>query len=77
MSLLYDIVYELIESNLNGSIMLFISKNKDIIKLKAIIDNKLFNKDNILLPSDVLTSVKNYDTDSEIEFIIKEDSKWW
>lgn len=75
MSLLYDIVYELIECSLNGSIMLFISKDKDVIKLKAIIDNNLFNKDDILISSDVLIKVKNYDTDSEIEFIIKEDSK--
>lgn len=38
MSLLYDIVYELIESSNDKSIVLFISKENKNVKLKAIVD---------------------------------------
>lgn len=72
MSLLYDIVYELIESNNNKSIMIFISKNKNNIILKAIINtNKYFNSKN-KIDSSISINEKKYDTDLEIEFVINE-----
>lgn len=72
MSLLYDIVYELIESYNNRSIMIFISKEKSNIKLKAIIDTLKYLKKSIKVDSSVIIKEKKYDTDIEIEFIIKD-----
>ena len=72
MSLLYDIVYELIENSNDKSIMIFISKDKDNIKLKAIIDTNKLLKRNIKIDSSVVINEKKYDTDIEIEFIISE-----
>ena len=77
MSLLYDILYELIESNNNRSIMIFISKEKNNIKLKAIINTNKDLKKDIKTYPDVLMKIKKYDTDTEIEFIIKEGVVRW
>ena len=72
MSILYDIVYELIELNNNKSIMIVISKDKNNIKLKAIIDTKEILKDKIKLDKNIKIKENKYDTDTEIEFIISE-----
>ena len=72
MSLLYDITYELIECNNNKSIMIFISKDKNNIKLKAIIDTDKSIKDRIKIESSIIVNERKYDTDIEIEFIISE-----
>ena len=74
MSLLYDIVYELIELNNNKSIMIFISKNKNNIILKSIIDTNISIKDNIKIDKNITIKEKIYDTDIEIEFIIRKDN---
>ena len=71
MSLLYDIVYELIESSNDKSIVLFISKENKNVKLKAIIDTDKSLKDKIKIDSSVLIKEKIYDTDIELEFVIK------
>ena len=72
MSLLYDIVYELIELNNNKYIMIVISKIKNNIKLKAIIDTKETLKDKIKLDKNIKIKENKYDNDTEIEFIISE-----
>ena len=72
MSLLYDIVYELIENSNNKSIMIFVSKDKNYIKLKAIIDTNKSLKDKINIDSSITIKEKIYDFDMEIEFIIKD-----
>ena len=72
MSLLYDIIYELIENNNNKSIMIFVTKNKDNVKLKVIIDTINFLKNKIKIDSNINIKIKKYDTDTEIEFIIKD-----
>lgn len=74
MSLLYDIVYELIELNNNKLIMIFISKNKNNIILKSIIDTNISIKDNIKIDKNITIKEKIYDTDIEIEFIIRKDN---
>ena len=71
MSLLYDIVYELIESSNDKSIVLFISKENKNVKLKAIIDTDKSLKNKIKIDSSVLIKEKIYDTDTELEFVIK------
>ena len=71
MSLLYDIVYELIELNNDKSIMIFITKEKNNIKLKAIIDTDKFLKNKIKIDASILMKETKYDTDTEIEFILK------
>ncbi len=71
MSLLYDIVYELIESSNDKSIVLFISKENKNVKLKAIIDTDKSLKDKIKIDPSVLIKEKIYDTDIELEFVIK------
>ena len=71
MNLLYDIVYELIENSINKSIMIFIFKDEMSVVLKAIIDTKSSLKDKIKLDSNILIDEKLYDTDLEIEFIIR------
>ena len=71
MSLLYDIVYELIESSNDKSIVLFISKENKNVKLKAIIDTDKSLKNKIKIDSSVLIKEKIYDTDAELEFVIK------
>ena len=70
MSNLYDIVYELMENNIGKSIMLFIYKDNNDIKLKAIIDTNKYNK--IKIDSNIIIKVKKYDTDIQIEYIIKD-----
>lgn len=72
MLLLYDIVYELIETCNNKSIMIFLSKVKNYIKLKSIINTNESIKNKIKIDSCVLIKEKVYDTDLEIEFIIKD-----
>lgn len=71
MSLLYDIIYELIESSNDKSIVLFISKENKNVKLKAIIDTDKSLKDKIKIDPSVLIKEKIYDTDIELEFVIK------
>ena len=71
MSLLYDIVYELIEGRNGKSIVLFISKENKNVKLKAIIDTDKSLKNKIKIDSSVLIKEKIYDTDTELEFVIK------
>lgn len=71
MSLLYDIIYELIECNNNKSIMIFISKEKNKIKLKAIINTNKDLKNNLKIDPNITLKIQKYDTDTEIEFIIK------
>ena len=71
MSLLYDIVYELIESSNDKSIVLFISKENKNVKLKAIVDTDKSLKNKIKIDSSVLVKEKVYDTDTELEFVIK------
>ena len=73
MSLLYDIVYELIESSNDKSIVLFISKENKNVKLKAIIDTDKSLKNKIKIDSSVLIKEKIYDTDTELEFVIKDN----
>ena len=70
MSLLYDIVYELIELNNNKSIMIVISKEKNNIKLKAIINTDKYLKDKINIDKSIKINERKYDTDTEIEFVI-------
>ena len=72
MSLIYDIVYELLENNNNKSIVIFISKDENYIKLKAIIDTNKYLKKKLKVDSNVLVKTRKYDTDTEIEFIISE-----
>ena len=71
MSLLYDIVYELIESSKYRFIVLFISKENKNVKLKAIIDTDKSLKNKIKIDSSVLIKEKIYYTDTELEFVIK------
>ena len=71
MSLLYDIVYELIENNKNRSIMISIFKEKNDVKLKAIIDNNTL-KEKLEIDPSILINIRKYDTDTEIKFIIKD-----
>jgi len=71
MSLLYDIVYELIESSNDKSIVLFISKENKNVKLKAVVDTDKSLKNKIKIDSSVLVKEKVYDTDTELEFVIK------
>ena len=75
MSLLYDIIYELIENYNNKSIMIFISKDKNNIKLKTIIDTDKYLNKNINIDNSIIIKEKKYDTDIEIEFIIKDGDR--
>ena len=71
MSLLHDIVYELIESSNDKSIVLFISKENKNVKLKASVDTDTSLKNKIKIDASVLVKEKVYDTDTELEFVIK------
>ena len=52
--------------------MIVISKIKNNIKLKAIIDTKETLKDKIKLDKNIKIKENKYDNDTEIEFIISE-----
>ena len=75
MSLIYDIVYELIEYYNNNSIMIFVSKYRGNIKLKVIIDSDKYLSKNINIDDSVFIKEKKYDTDMEIEFIIRDGDR--
>ncbi|MGM9877820.1 MAG: histidine kinase N-terminal 7TM domain-containing protein [Bacilli bacterium] len=76
MSYLYDIVYELIDNSKNNSIVIYVFKDKNIIKLKAIIDINKSIKNKLKLDFNIIKVKESiYDTDTELEFIIKDSDK--
>ena len=69
MSILYDIVYELMENIKGKSVMIYVFNNNGI-KLKAIIETKLKIKQHIKLDN-VKIKETIYDSDTELLFSIK------
>ncbi len=72
MSYLYDIVYELMENSKSKTIMIFVFSNNNIVKLKAIVGTSEKIKDNLKLDSSIKIKENVYDTDTELEFTIKD-----
>ena len=72
MSYLYDIVYELMENSKSNAIMIYVFSYKNIIKIKAIIGANKRIKDKLKLDFSIKIKETVYDTDTELEFIIKD-----
>lgn len=75
MSYLYDIVYEIIENSKNQTIMIYVYKENDLIKLKSVISTNDKIKDRLKLDLNIKIKEKVYDNDTELEFIIKDRSR--
>lgn len=68
MSLIYDIIYELIESNLGKSIMVFITRNKSDVIIKCIVNTSSYI--NIDIDKSVMVKQSTCDNDTTIVFTL-------
>ena len=75
MSYLYDIVYELIENSKNNAVMIYVFSDNNMVNLKAVIGTNKKIKDKLKLDSNIKVKEKNYDTDTELIFTIKDSDK--
>ena len=75
MSYLYDIVYELIENSKNKTIMIYVFSENNVVKLKSVISTNEKIKDKLKLDSNIKIKENIYDTDTELEFTIKDSDR--
>ncbi len=75
MSYLYDIVYELIENSKNNAVMIYVFSDNNMIYLKAVVGTNEKIKNKLRLDSNIKVKEKNYDTDTELIFTIKDSDK--
>lgn len=75
MSYLYDIVYEIMENAKNNTIMIYIFSENNEVKLKSIVSTNKKIKDKLKLDLNVKIKENIYDTDTELEFTIRDSDK--
>lgn len=75
-SLLYDIAFETLKNIKNTSIIIFITEEKNNIKVKFIIGGTT-KIEKPKLPKNIHFIKKNYDTDTELTFKIKKEVTSW
>lgn len=75
MSYLYDIVYELMENSKNKTIMIYVFSDNNEVKLKAVVSTNEKIKDKLKLDVNIKIKENVYDTDTELEFTVKDSDK--
>ena len=71
MSLLYDVIYELLESFRDKTMIFYLDKDNNYLRLKVIIDGKVSYK---LIDSMIMLEQKILDTDTQLIFKLKESN---
>ena len=71
MSLLYDVIYELLESFRDKTMIFYLDKDNNYLRLKVIIDGKVNYK---LIDSMIMLEKKMLDTDTQLIFKLKESN---
>lgn len=74
-SYLYDIVYELMENSKSKTMMIYVFSENNVVKLKSIVGTNKKIKDKLKLDLNIKIEENVYDTDTELEFIIKDSDK--
>ena len=75
LSIMYDILFDLINISDNRAIVIYISSNKDNIKFKATIEGNESIINKLKLDDSIITKEMIFDTDIELLFTIKECDK--
>lgn len=70
-SLLYDLVYELIDNISNQTMMIYISKENNILIARILISSLISIKEKLKLDSNIKVKESLCDTDTELLFTIK------
>ena len=71
MSLLYDLVYELIDNISNQTMMIYVSKENNTLIVKILISSLISIKEKLKLDSNIKVKESLCDTDTELLFTIK------
>ena len=71
MSLLYDLVYELIDNISNQTMMIYVSKENNTLIVKILISSLISIKEKLKLDSNIKIKESLCDTDTELLFTIK------